>query len=292
MTMSDITVVGLGAMGTALAHALIQSGRNVTVWNRSPEKMQPLVLLGARGSSSLAEALEASSRIIVCIPDYDTTTELFDQPDVIPRIKGRTLIQLSTGTPKEAAASEEWFQNLGALYLDGAILCYPRHIGTPDGLILVAGPEPVFRNCRTDLERLAGDLRYLGSNIRAPSTLDLAFLSRLMGIVFGSIHGAHLCEAEGVAVAKFTGLLPPDDRAVPLTQAINDDTFETVSKGGATVDVAGGVVTRLRDQANDAGINSELPDLMCSWVKRAQSAGYGAQETAAVIKVLRQNGQP
>lgn len=288
--MSNVTVVGLGAMGTALAHALTKAGRNVTVWNRSPEKMRPLVSLGAQGASGLTEALEASPRVVVCISDYETTAELFDQPEVITRLRGRTIIQLSTGTPKEAATGEDWFHSHGAAYLDGAILCYPGNIGTPDGLILIAGSESVFQDSRADLGSLAGDLHYLGSNIRAPSTLDLAFLSRLMGIVFGSIHGAHLCEAEGVAVAEFTRLLPPNDRAVPLTQAINDDTFETVSTGGATVDVAGGVVTRLRDQANDAGINSELPDLLCSWVKRAQAAGYGAQETAAVIKVLRQDG--
>lgn len=289
MTMGDITVIGLGAMGAALAQALIKAGRNVTVWNRSPEKMRPLVSLGAHGPSRLTEALEASPRIIVCIPDYRTTTELFDQPEVITRLQGRTVIQLSTGTPREAATGEEWFQGHGAAYLDGAILCYPGDIGTPHGLILVAGSESVIQDCRTDLASLVGDLRYLGSNIRAPSTLDLAFLSRLMGIVFGTIHGAHLCEVEGVAVAEFARLLPPNDRAVPLIKAIHDDTFETVSKGGATVDVAAGVLTRLRDQAHDAGINSELPDLLCTWAERAQTAGYGAQETAAVIKVLRQD---
>lgn len=285
--MSDITVVGLGAMGAALAQALVKAGRKVTVWNRSPEKMQPLVRIGAHGPSRLGEALEASARIIVCLPDYATTTEVFDRPELIARLRGRTVIQLSTGTPKEAAAGEEWFESHGATYLDGAILCYPGNIGTPDGLVLVAGREPVFQDCRSDLEALVGDLRYLGANIRAPSTLDLAFLSRLMGIVFGSIHGALVCEAEGVAVAEFTRLLPANDRAVPLTQAIADETFDSVSKGGATVDVAGGVVTRLRDQAKDAGINSELPDLLCAWVRRAQAAGYGAQETAAVIKALR-----
>jgi 3-hydroxyisobutyrate dehydrogenase-like beta-hydroxyacid dehydrogenase len=251
--------------------------------------MEPLVQTGAHGPSRLTEALEASARIIVCLPDYATTSEVFDRPEAIARLQGRTVIQLSTGTPKEAAAGEEWFRSRDATYLDGAILCYPGNIGTPDGLILVAGPESVFQDCRTDLEGLVGDLRYLGSNIRAPSTLDLAFLSRLMGIVFGSIHGALVCQAEGVAVAEFTRLLPANDRAVPLTQAINDDSFESVSKGGATVDVAGGVVARLRDQAKDAGINSELPDLLCGWVKRAQAAGYGSQETAAVIKALRQD---
>jgi hypothetical protein len=63
-----------------------------------------------------------------------------------------------------------------------------------------------------------------------------------------------------------------------------------VSKGGATVDVCGGAVTGLQKHARDADINSELPDLMCDWVKRAQTAGYGSEETAAVIKVIRRNG--
>ena len=89
-------------------------------------------------------------------------------------------------------------------------------------------------------------------------------------------------------VSEFTALLPANDRAVPLTQAINDGSFDTITEAGATVDVAGSAVTRMRQQANDAGINSELPDLMCDWVKRAQKAGYGSQETAAVIKVIRQ----
>lgn len=286
--MSDITVIGLGAMGSALARTLLEAGRNVTVWNRSPEKIQPLVALGARGSSNFGEALAASPRVIVCLPDYDTTTELFEQSDVLPLLNGHTVIQLSTATPKEAVISEKWFGDHGASYLDGAILCWPGNIGTATGQIVVAGPEPVFADCRADLQHLAGDLRYLGQNIRAPATLDLAFLSRTVGIIFGSIHGALVCEAEGVPVSEFTALLPANDRAVPLTQAINDGSFDTITKAGASVDVAGSAVTRMQQQANDAGINSELPDLMCDWVKRAQNAGYGSQETAAVIKVIRQ----
>ena len=41
------------------------------------------------------------------------------------------------------------------------------------------------------------------------------------------------------------------------------------------------------DHAISMGINSELPTVMRTWVKRAQDAGFGNQETAAVIKALR-----
>jgi len=37
--LSEVSVIGLGAMGSAIAKAFIASGHDVTVWNRSPDKM-------------------------------------------------------------------------------------------------------------------------------------------------------------------------------------------------------------------------------------------------------------
>ena len=43
--MNDVTVIGLGIMGTALARTLLKSGYSVTVWNRSPEKAEALTIV-------------------------------------------------------------------------------------------------------------------------------------------------------------------------------------------------------------------------------------------------------
>ncbi len=45
--MSEISVLGLGNMGAALAKSLLASGRSVTVWNRSADKAKPLIDAGA-----------------------------------------------------------------------------------------------------------------------------------------------------------------------------------------------------------------------------------------------------
>ena len=51
--MSDVSVVGLGAMGSALARALMRAGHRVTVWNRTASKAEALVREGAAPSAHL-----------------------------------------------------------------------------------------------------------------------------------------------------------------------------------------------------------------------------------------------
>ena len=58
--MTDVTMIGLGAMGSALARAFIGAGHSVTVWNRTAARMKPLVSLGATAASSPADAAIAS----------------------------------------------------------------------------------------------------------------------------------------------------------------------------------------------------------------------------------------
>jgi len=108
---------------------------------------------------------------------------------------------------------------------------------------LVAGPEEAFHHCRAFLQCLGGDLRHLGPNVRAAATLDLALLSRLVGMVFGMIHGAHVCEAEGISLEQFAALLPAGDRAQTLVQVIHDDAFEV----GASLLPLTSLRVRLRD---------------------------------------------
>ena len=57
--MNDISVIGLGAMGAAIARTLLLNGRKVTVWNRSPDKMAALASAGADTAEDIREAVSA-----------------------------------------------------------------------------------------------------------------------------------------------------------------------------------------------------------------------------------------
>ncbi len=286
--MSEISVIGLGAMGSALARALLNAGYSVTVWNRTPQKMEPLATLGAEKVERVVDAVQASPAIMVCIDNYAATNQQMGSDDVVPHLSGRTVIQLSTGTPEEARDSEAWLKDCNGDYLDGAIDSYPDGIGAADGRILVAGSTPAFARCNAFLECLGGDLRYLGENVGAAAALDLADLSVSLGKYVSFAHGARLCEAEGVGADLFASLFEEGDRVRELAEIVHAGDYALGSLyAGTTIGVWKGVVQRLKAQAHDANINSELPDFFSRIFNRAVAAGHGEEDVAALIKVFR-----
>lgn len=281
--MTDISVIGLGAMGSALARALLQAHLQVTVWNRTAPKMQPLMALGADGATTIAGAVQASPLAMICIDNYAATKSLLGANEVSQHLSGRTLIQVSTGTPRDARESEVWASGLGAGYVDGAILCGPASIGTERGKILFAGSKAAYASCASALRLLGGDIRYLGDSIGAPAALDLAWLSELFGVFVGAAHGARLCEAEGVGIDLYASVFAEGETARWFADVIHTKAYRNP---GATLQVWTAALQRIQGQANDAHINHEFPDFVSGILKRAIAAGYGGEHIAALCKVL------
>lgn len=286
--MSDITVIGLGSMGSALARVLVKAEHSVTVWNRSLEKMDRVIALGANGADTILGAVQASPIILVCIDNYAATRNLLGTNDVARELSGRTLIQFSTGTPKEARDSETWMKDFGGDYLDVAIMEYPERIGEADAKFLISGNKIAFENCNAVFKCLGGDLRYLGENIGSAAALDLAVLSYSLAKYVGIAHALRLCEVEGVGADRFAALFPDEDRAKELAEIVHAGTYELQSLyDGASIRVWEEVVQRLQTQARDTEMNCELPDFISNIFKRAVASGIGEEDLAALIKVLR-----
>ncbi len=285
--MGDISMIGLGAMGSALARAFLRAGHSVTVWNRTAGKAEALVAAGAARAEHLAAAVAASPIVVVCIDNYAATTALFEAHGMAPRLAGKTLIQLRTGTPREARDAALGLKDTGVSYIDGAIMPYPEGIGRADARLLFAGPKDAYEDARPYLACLGGDLRYLGENVAAAAVLDMAWLTYELCGYLAALHGANLCQCEGVSVSSLADMFPAGSPPRRLATVIDSGDF---ADPGASLTVWDAALERVRSQARDGGINSEIPDLISSLFKRAIAAGCGDEDVAAVIKVLRAEG--
>lgn len=286
--MSDVAVIGLGAMGGALADAMLSAGHDLTVWNRTPGRSERFRDSGACCAATLADAVKSSKTVLVCVSDYAASRTLFDEPAAQQALAGRTLIQVSTGTPQEARDAAQWAQALNADYLDGAILAYPAEIGEA-ALIAVSGNESVWRQQESLLAALSSDVRYLGAAIGAAAALDVAVLSYYVCSHLGLVHGALICESENLRPDLLAGViadsLPSDTEEIrKLGSALQQKEF---TGADASLEVYGGVIDRILTQANDASINTEIPTFARSIYRKGLQAGLADEEVVALVKVLR-----
>ena len=230
--MSDISVIGLGNMGSALAQTLLNNGYKVTVWNRTKSKANPLVKQGAILADDLAAAVSASPMFIVSLINYEVTDRLIFETKVNEALPKKIMIQLSYGSPQDARNSERLAHRYGADILSGEIGVFPEQIGESEATILVAGKESVYDRCKPILKTLAGNTTYLGKQIGAPLAYGTAIGSLIYCSLFGALHAARICEVEGLDIKQFSrGLQTNDlenlgDALVDLLERVNDNHFD------------------------------------------------------------------
>lgn len=246
--------------------------------------MTPLLSRGAIAASSPADAAQASKICVVCVDNYSVTRNLIENTGMLEALSGRTLIQLSTGTPAEARDLARWLSTHSVNVLDGAILPYPDGIGTAEAQILFAGPMDIYKSCKPILDCLGGDLRHVSEEVGAAAVLDMALLTHQLSNYLGVWHGARVCEAEGLGVDVFASMLPPDDPAAHLAWRIHKAEYDNP---GATLEVWNAALDRIVEHARDANINPEIPELISSLFRRAIALGHGNRDIATIIEVLR-----
>lgn len=78
--MARVAVLGVGAMGSRMAMALMRAGHQVTVWNRSPDPVQALVALGAASARTPRHAAAQSDFVISMVRDDEASRAVWLHP--------------------------------------------------------------------------------------------------------------------------------------------------------------------------------------------------------------------
>ena len=172
-----VTVIGAGRMGSALATVLFHKGFATTVWNRTGAKAEVLSRLGLSVAQSVEESVREADIVVVSLSDYSSTRQLLQQPDIETALRGKIVVQLSSGTPKEAREMDCWARRCGIPYLDGAILGSPAWIGTPAATIFYSGPAEVFNRAQPVLTAFGERTVFVGHEIGHASAFDVAVLT-------------------------------------------------------------------------------------------------------------------
>jgi 3-hydroxyisobutyrate dehydrogenase-like beta-hydroxyacid dehydrogenase len=89
---TEVSVIGLGNMGSTLAQAFLAKGHSVTVWNRTPTRAEPLVKAGARVAETAAASVASSPLTIMCVIDYPAAEAVLASDGMSEALRNRTLV--------------------------------------------------------------------------------------------------------------------------------------------------------------------------------------------------------
>ncbi|KAH6617469.1 hypothetical protein F5144DRAFT_660790 [Chaetomium tenue] len=210
--MATITSIGIGNMGAALASALLKGPNppQLTIWNRTADRPQvkALVTQGATFEPSLSAAIARSTTILICLLDYAAITTALAPLSTTPTdnnnnntpgpLAGKTIINLTNGTPTQARAMATTLTALGAAaYFDGGIMVTPQLVGTPAAFVILSSggvSQAEFEDGGVAaLLQPVGKVEYVaGDDAGAASLYDVAALTAMYGMFMGAFTGIAL----------------------------------------------------------------------------------------------------
>ncbi|TDC85652.1 NAD(P)-dependent oxidoreductase [Micromonospora sp. KC606] len=284
----QVSVLGLGAMGGALAGALVKAGYATTVWNRSPGKADDLVAQGAEAVATAGEAVRAGRLVIACLLDHASVHEVLDP--LSGELAGRTLINVTTTMPAQSRQLAAWAAAAGVAYLDGGIMAVPHMIGQPGSSILYSGSADVFYQYKPLLD-LWGSSTYFGEDAGLASLYDLALLAGMYVMFAGFMHGVAMVAPAGVSAGEFAAMATPWLTA--MTGALGE--FAAVIDGGDyTVEGQQSLqfssLGDLLAASAGQGISTEVVAMVQRLIQRQIDAGHGNEGFARIIESIKHPG--
>ncbi|MFJ5993973.1 NAD(P)-dependent oxidoreductase [Streptomyces sp. NPDC092370] len=283
---TPVALLGTGAMGTALARVWLAAGHEVTVWNRTAARAEPLAAEGATVARTAAEAVAAHRLVIVCLLDDASVGEALDGAD----LAGRDLVNLTTGTPAQGRARAAWAEARGARFLDAGIMAIPPMIGVPDsgGYVFYSGSPELFEEHRDTLAVPAGT-RYVGTDPGFAALHDVALLSAMSGMFAGITHAFALIGQEDIAPKDFAPLLVDWLTAMAPAAHHSADRLESgdYTEGvvsNLAMQVAGNA-TLLRT-AEEQRVSPELLTPYMELMERRLAQGHGDEDQTGMVELL------
>lgn len=281
MAVMRVTVLGTGAMGAGMAQSLLREGVEVTVWNRTAERSEPLADDGATVALDPVAAVADADVVVAML--FDTAATLDVMTTVLPNVRdGAVFVQCATVGVEGASRTAALAAQHGVAFLDCPVLGTkaPAEQGK---LVMLASGDPALRDrVQPAFDAMAVKTIWVGAEPGEGSKLKLV-CNAWIGALAAAV-GQSMALAKGLGVDQRLMLEAFDGSAAgsPYLQmkgaAIIDDAYAPqFSVDGVRKDVG-----LIREAITDAGVSTVLIDGVRAAFDAASAAGHGDDDMAAV----------
>lgn len=275
------SVIGLGAIGTGMATSTLRAGIATTVWNRSPEKSEPLRAQGADVAATAAEAVAEADVVLVCLFDEASVREVLEQ--ALPASPASTVwLQTATVGPDGARRLHELAERHDRVLVDAPVLGTKKPAADGALTVLASGPEEALATARPVLEAIGSRTLVVADSVGPASALKLACNSWVASLTAAAAQALTLARVQGVDPALFLEAIEGSAVDTPYAHLkgraiLADDLTPSFGVDGVLKDLA--LMLDAGEDVMDTSLLASVRDRFAA----ASVAGHGADDMAAVV---------
>jgi 3-hydroxyisobutyrate dehydrogenase len=285
--MERIGFIGLGIMGRGMAANLLRAGFSVTVWNRTAERMAPLVEMGATAGQHPADVAAQCDIIIACVSDTpDVQAVVLGEEGVAQGARpGALLVDCSTISPQATKEMAAQLAEQGVHWLDAPVSGGSEGAANGTLSIMVGGEAAQFERALPVLQAMGRTITHVGPT-GAGQTVKLVNQILVVVTMLGVGEALLFAEAGGLDLEKtLTAVSGGAAGSWSLSnrgpQMINRDW-----RPGFTIDLQQKDLRLVLEAADQMGMPLLGTSLVFQLYRTLQQQGLGSEGNHAVVKAL------
>jgi len=283
-----IGIIGIGMLGQAVVLNLLNSGYDVTVYNRTKEKTIEVEKKGAKVRDSPKAVAENVELIIIIVKDAIAVREVAFGENGIIESKNEKLIvaDMSTIDPIESKNIANQFQQNHIQKLEIPVMGGPNVAIMGKLVMMASGPKDSFEQCKTIFEKIANKIFFLGEQGIANS-IKLAMNLQITMLALSLSEGITLLKKANVDPKIFLEVLNStyfktgmsENKAFKMIEGNYDATFTLANLKKD--------ITTMTNVAKELGIELPMISKAEEIYKNAVNEGLGDLDYTGIIEYIK-----
>jgi len=195
----SIGFIGMGHMGSHMAHRLLDAGYQLTVYDRTREKAQEVGQRGARMAQTPKDLAASCQVVLTCVTDDQAQHDVMFGPEgaLAGTHAGSVIIDLSTVSPDASRRLYQAAREQGVSMIDAAVSGSVPQVDQGSLVIFVGGEHKTYEQYKPILDILGQNSFYMGASGMG-TTMKLV-VNTLLGLGMQAL-------AEAMALGEKAGL--------------------------------------------------------------------------------------
>lgn len=286
--MIKIGIIGTGMLGNAVGVHLLESGFDLTVYNRKKEKTDELKNKGAKIVNSPKKVAENSELIIIVVKDADAVKEVsFGKNGIVEgRHEKLAVADMSTINPIESKKISKKFLKHKMIKIDIPVMGGPNVARTGELVLMASGDKKTFDRFKTVFEKIANKMFFLGVDGTA-HLVKLAMNLQITMLALSLSEGITLTRGANVDPKIFLDILNSTYFKTGMSEnkaykMIQDEFDATFTLANLKKDI--GIIT---DTAKTLGINLPMIKKAEEMYADAVKQGFGDIDYTGILAYLK-----